>query len=332
MPEDSVGAVSAEYINCRRSEGYACNTIKNDAKVLGILCAVVGADLQMDALTARHMDTYFAHRSATCAPSTLNTDLGCLKAWIKWCRGRDYLRHDPLVGRRWRKVQPRTKVFVPADDFPRVLDCSQHPIERVVMSLGLNLFLRASELTPLRLSDVDMRHGRIRVTVVKTKDLDHMPISDQLGVELDRWLGRYGALCGPLQPEWHLCPRKVQASAWDAISAPGEANRVIIPTAPIGRLVDVVQGVLVRAGYPCAAGTREGEHTLRRSGALRLYRELSERGHDAAIRVVSTMLHHSTIAQTEDYLDMRLDRVQRDKLIRGTRFAPEPRNQLRAIS
>jgi integrase len=311
-------SVIAEYHLSRESNGYAENTRRNDEKVLRFLVQSIGNPIELTELSPVHMDRYFAWRRTTCGEGSLNVDLSALKAFSKWCQDRGYLAHDPMVGRRWSKVTPKSKLFIPSTDFDRVLDCADHPIERVVVAVGLEIFTRASETRELRLKDVELDAGFITVTVQKTHDRDRMPISDRLGTELERWYSRYAALCGPLEPEYRLCPRKLALPYGRAATA----LRAIRPAEPISQLHTVVQDVLIAAGYPAQPGSREGEHTLRRSGALRLYRELSAQGHDNAIRIVSTALHHASLTMTEKYLDLRLDRVLRDRVMQGRRYRP----------
>jgi integrase len=76
--------------------------------------------------------------------------------------------------------------------------------------------------------------------------------------------------------------------------------------------------VLLKAGYDLDKG--EGGHTLRRSGATALYNELSERGHDRAIRMCQAMLGHASIQTTEVYLALNLDRKARNDLLAGKRM------------
>jgi integrase len=315
--------VITEYHLSRASNGYAANTRRNDEKILRFLVESIAEPIGVAELLPVHVDRYFLSRAERCSPSSLNVDLSTLKAFVKWCQGRGYLTRDPLTGRRWQKSIKPMKLFIRGEEFPRLLDAAVHPLERIVVATGLEIFTRASETRALRVGDVDLNTGRIVVTVLKTKERDAMAISDVLGTELERWLSRYAAVCGPLEPEWFLCPRKVQAEPYGRA---GHRTR-LIPTAFLSQVHTVVQDALCAAGYPAEEGSREGEHTLRRSGALRMYRELSARGHDNAIRLVSTALHHSSITMTEEYLDLRLDRVLRDQVMAGTRY-----RRLRAVS
>ena len=74
-------------------------------------------------------------------------------------------------------------------------------------------------------------------------------------------------------------------------------------------------GALRAHGYDIAG---EGGHTLRRSAARALYDELvEERGYDGALRRVQTMLDHKHSMTTELYLGLDVDKVARNKALRG---------------
>lgn len=306
------------YLEAREVAGFAPNTLRNDRKVLGLLASACPAGARTSGLTADDMDRHFSARQRSgCGPNTLNTDLAVIRAYLRWLRGRGLAPVlDPVADRRWNKILNPLKLFVPVDDFDRLLDHADHPVSRMVVSTGLFLFLRASEVAPIVLRDVDLDQGFITVTVQKTSEQDRMPISAEYGAEIDRFMRWYSRTCGPLSPDMHLHPRKYALNGPMAVE-----SHKIDPLRPIGRIAAVVNQALSSAGYPTGGGAREGAHTLRRSGAYALYQELSvNRGHDAAIRIVSTMLHHADISMTEKYLDLRLDRVTRNKLIRGKRM------------
>ena len=63
--------------------------------------------------------------------------------------------------------------------------------------------------------------------------------------------------------------------------------------------------------------TREGSHTLRRSGARAYYDHWVAEGRADAIRIVQTLLHHKKVEQTQEYIGLELDRANRDELMRG---------------
>lgn len=88
---------------------------------------------------------------------------------------------------------------------------------------------------------------------------------------------------------------------------------------PFGNPHITVQRVLKRAGYP---HFKEGQHTLRRSGARAYFDALVEQGYDGALRRVQSMLGHAHANMTERYLGIDLDRKKRNDDLRGVSMFP----------
>lgn len=324
-----------EHLKSSVSRGLAPNTIRNREQHLRKLLAVVG-NVQIRALEGRHFDLFFEKRQADgLQTNSLNTALETFKAFCAWAERARYISpgRNPVIDRRKYRVPPKPRLLIPADDFPRVLDCAPHPRDRVVVALGLYLFLRASEKAQVRLRGVDLDGGHLYIEIPKSAKVDNMPICEELDAELRRWLTFYGSRT-PLQPNHYLVPGK---DSVPAVAVPGvrgfPSGRDMIdaplkPTAPMPRIHEAVKRTLEVAGYPLVDADgktlREGSHTLRRSGARALYDRLAEDGHDGAIRYVQAMLHHSSITQTEKYLGIELDQARRDRLLRGKRMFAAP--------
>jgi integrase len=86
----------------------------------------------------------------------------------------------------------------------------------------------------------------------------------------------------------------------------------------------IAQSALFQVGLPTR---HEGIHTIRRAVARHYYDSLAadpKRGHDGAIRVVMTLLHHTNVSTTEHYLGVTSERKARDESLRGRSFLPRP--------
>jgi len=183
--------------------------------------------------------------------------------------------------------------------------------------------MRASEIRLLRIKDVNLATDEISVRVPKTKDSDVMPISAEMGEELRRWLTHYTDQAGPLDLDWFLVPGQA-LTEWERgehgqIVRP--TSRQLVPSAQVRKPHEIVKQALKRLGW--ADVSREGVHTLRRSGARALYDELAASdGHSNALETVSAMLHHSVMATTQIYLGLTESRRKRDRLIAGKPMFP----------
>lgn len=314
------------------SNSYSKNTVRNHTRAARELLAHVG-NIQVRNVTDRHVDGFFAMRKARLLkPSSLNVELAALRALFKYATMRRYIpaNADPTAHRRPFRVLQRERQRIPARDFGRLLDCADNPRDRVLLAIGLYLFLRASEIQQLHVADCDLQRGEMAVEVIKSSKFDPMPICEELDVELRRWLTFYTQhLDRPLRPDDYLVPARLRPQfvkgkmpGWNASMAKGTLE--LDPTRPAGNMPAVVQRALLKFGLDVRdaddKSLSEGVHTLRRSGARALFDSLVQDGYDGALRTVQSMLHHSTAATTERYLGVQLDKKRRDDIIRGRRM------------
>jgi len=312
-----------EYLLARQAHGFAANTIRNDRNTLRRLLRVTG-DPDTRLIDANTVDRFMADAATTCTPATLNTQQATLSAYIKWAQGRGHIppHTNPMQGRRYRKTAPADRLMVPLHKFGTVLDAAErnHPRDRALVAVGLFLMLRQSEAADLRIRDLNLDAGTITVRIHKTKDVDTMPISSELGAELRTWLHHYTVSSGRLMPEWYLLPSRTSHAMIrndNGRFVRSERHAGLRPLMPISRPYSVVRRALAAAGYD--VGKQEGMHTLRRSGARAIYDELVHEEYDGALRTVQTMLHHAHTTMTERYIGITLDKQSRDK-----RFTDRP--------
>ena len=313
------------YLADRASKGYARGTIRNEQTVLKFLLADIG-NIQVSSLTPRHMDVFWARRSDW-APSTFNRARANLSTFFGWCQARGIMPRftDPLEGTRKRKKVPKDRLIIPQQEWPALLDAAPHPRDRILVALGLYLFTRISESTNLRWRDIDFQNHTASVYRSKTQTIDVLPICEELEHELKMWRLKYSEIMGEtVKPGWVVAPPYVTVQfrgvkGKQGILVPVDSyDMPIRPNRMMTAGTDRVKLVLERAGYDLQKG--EGGHTLRRSGATALYNELSDRGHDRAIRMCQAMLGHSSIQTTEVYLALDLDRKARNDLLAGKRM------------
>lgn len=304
----------------RKSSGFADNTVKSGKTALGQFLAVTG-NIQVRNVGPHHGEMFLTHMlSKGYSPKTVNLRLSMVKAFSRWCRERKLMtaNQNPLSTTRKQAESTKPRRRVPVHDFPRLLDAADRPQARILIALGLYLFNRASEATFIKLGDVDLEAGEIRVWQQKTKQWDLMPICAELDAELRRWLTWYAqdqASRGPLDSSWFLVP-SYRPFCPDRPPAPPLLN----PERKMSRTSERIHQALEGIGWEVSAEDMEGCHTLRRSGARALFDDLvsrQDRARDDALRIVSSMLHHKSVTQTEVYLGLEADREKRDVLFKG---------------
>lgn len=324
-----------EWLASCASHGDSVNTLRNKQHTLDKLLndSAVG-NIMVRNVQHRHIDaTFETMRRSGMRNSSINTHRSNLLTFFKWCQTRRYITStmSPMEGTRTLKSVPRKRLFVPVGKFAHLSDCAEHPRDRAIISVGLYLFLRQSEVRTLTVGDVNLDAGCVDVLVHKTRQRDRMPISSELDAELRRWLTFYSDVAGGLDPSFALIPARGRPVMAGKPGSRGlmvrlDDGRALKPDVPLRQIERPVQLTLERAGFTIYDDEGklnfEGMHTLRRSGARARFDALVANGHDGAIREVQAMLHHSSLQMTEHYLGLTLDVDRRDRNIRGKPMFP----------
>lgn len=318
----------------RVAKGVAASTIRGEQGVLREFLAAAG-DIQMHNIQPKHIDMLYARKTDIWSASTSNKARAMLASFFTWGRRRSYIprQSDPLEGLRKRRVNDKERIIVPPEEFSTLLDAADNPRDRAMVAIGLYLFLRVSETQMLRWRDVsfdeshkDTDRWRPTVSIYRTKTgtTDTLPLSIELYRELRRWKLAYAADVGQaVQPGWYVIPARTMG-VFAGVKGEVRSLRAVeppklIPSRQCSDLTRVISRVLQAAGR---WDVGEGGHTLRRSGAVALYQQLSSVGHDRAIRTVQAMLGHAGIQTTEVYLKLSLDRKSRNDLLAGKMMFP----------
>lgn len=311
-------AIDDYLIWMSRVQAAKPGTIRNHKSVLGLLVEFTG-NIYPENLTITKMDQFLASRPWSV--SSRNVRLGIYKQFFAWCRARSYMPRDlePVQGWRRGRVPEVQRTRIPASEWAALFDACQYPVERITLATGLFLFLRASEQQAIQMKHIDLDAGIIKVHRTKTDEWDDMPISTELDAELRRYLPWYAQQVS-IHPDHYLIPPRILGTL-----ARDESNRLlpgtgkIDPTRAHTKPHLIVQRILRAAGYPTG---KEGEHTLRRSGARAYFDILITNGYDGALRRVQSMLGHKKSLMTEVYLGLDLDRHTRNLDIIGSAMFP----------
>lgn len=309
----------ARYLSSRATR-VASNTLRADTAALRRLVLVLGdpavADIDQD-----DIDDYFLAMDDL-AESSRNLRLGKINGFFTYCQARGWVTENPATERRRLREPEGDPLFIPVERFPDVLAGAENPRDRMIVALGMYLFLRSSEIRSLRLLDVKQTQGHILTMQHKTATRDRMPICSELDAELKVYIDWYASQTSVVTEESYLVPR-IMTKRSIPVPWPGdgrfralpEPKIVVFPFAPTGHPHRAVQKALAAAGYPVL---RQGGHTLRRSGARALFDVLRETDDvTGALQTVKTMLHHKSTVMTERYLGIQPERERRDALLKG---------------
>ena len=311
------------FLADRRARGLSRESLRNEKQCLELLLADVG-NIQVHRLRPQHLDTFWANRT-TWSAGTMNRGRAHLSTFFKWCRARGHMPRDldPMEGTKKIRVTPRDRAIIPQGEFQTLLSSIEDPRRRIAVAIGLYLFLRLSEISNLRWQDINLETSTVQVYRSKTRTMDDLPICDELRKELLRWKRIYAiGLQQQPQPGWYVVPGV--PSGVPRYGVKGTKGFIKESTGEIrwqpttkASLNYAIRTALKDLGY---YRPMEGGHTLRRSGAIALYNELSRVGHDRAIRICQAMLGHSSVQTTEIYLRLDLDRKVRNDLLAGKRM------------
>lgn len=312
--------VVEEFIRHRRTTDLARTTLRDSESTLRQFVEVVGG-IDIADVGIPHVALFFDAGSETRQSQSQRNDYSRLSVFFDYARARGYMAatQNPLFGRRRPKRIKKERNRVHVGKFSALLDAAGARSDRDRAAVAMLLFTlaRDGEVGTVRIRDINLDTGKIRMMIHKTHQEDSVPICAELDRELRRWLSIYAATCGELQPHWYLLPARTTRPVREAGKIVAAETCGYLPTKRMGPLGKAAKAALDRIGFPVSDGEREGAHTIRRSGARALADQLASIGHDAAIRVVQSMLHHATMAQTEEYVGLTPERKTRDELILG---------------
>jgi integrase len=324
-----------DYVRHRRVRGKAVTTVTNETYVLRRFAAWYG-DVQMRHMTpvrvadwlygphglrSEHRTRDGRHRGPIAA-STHNHYRTRLHSFFRFATHRGWIKVDLLEDvdplRLPTVLRQRPEMAVIAE----MVDTAGSDRDRALLLTLAHTALRKSEVTAIRVGDVDLANGWLRVLISKSHLKDSLPITADLDAELRRWFQSYAEAIGrPLISADHVFPaRRTAGYRWrtEADGTRFRAPDTWRPYKPLTHAERVVQAALVRVGLPT---TGEGAHTLRRAAARAFFDALTQdKGYDSALRVLSAWLHHSNSTTTERYLGLSVERQRRDEWLRGKDF------------
>lgn len=313
-----------DYLRFRRSQEYSKSTMKADMQVLKRFLATNG-NIWVHSINERHVERHMEGARLTRQATSLKNDHGVLVRFFKWARhtGRMPVETDPMFGRRQPKAIKRERNRIPVHDFPRLLDAAEKrdPRDRALIAVLLYTLMRDGEITDLRVRDYDPQGLWLTARIHKSKLEDRIPVSLELAEEMNRWLRYYSTAVGGLAPGYLLIPARGVHPIHNAQGRIEKHLSFYKPEKQIRAGGRIITPILEQIGFPVVDenGKKcgEGSHTIRRSGARALFDQLVGSGYDHALRIVQSLLHHSSMQMTEHYLGITADRRSRDDILRG---------------
>lgn len=307
-----------EYVDIR-SAHLAPSTMANDQAVLRRFVAGV-RNPQCHDLTPQAVERWFAEQATIQMASSYNKVRARVSGFMAFCQRRGWLSGDPTAEVRTRRVVRRERLRLSAVQIKTLIAKTENPRDRAMLATASNTGMRASDLTALKLGNIDLANGVLSFVAQKTGEPDSLPITADLEPELRRWLNYYAermALLGQaLEPDFLAFPalgfNNVRHGRTIYLYGDPQVHK------PLAHPARVVHRALRRIGIDQTS--QEGYHTLRRSVGRLVFEQASAEGHDGALRVTAALLGHKNVATTEGYLGVSSDRAKRDALLLGRSF------------
>lgn len=249
-----------------------------------------------------------------------NSSVRRIRVVLRWLFSRGYLGADIASNLRTAREPERAYLRLTKAQMRGMLEDAPSARCRAIVAVAYFTALRGSEISGIRLSDVDFDSGTISVRVAKKWTQDRIVITTELRRELLRWLAEYGSLVlagrdRELLPADFLIPRPMMSVSVPL--RPGFRTFVpgsVDPGLPDVRLQTSVKAALDSIGLP---SHREGVHTLRRTSARHMFDALVETGHyEQCLRIVQALLHHCETRTTERYIGLSTEVQTRDEFMR----------------
>ena len=266
-------------------DGLAANSLAAYRRDLQQLVARLG-DAELLALGEVDLQRFFAATFADSRASTANRRLATLRRFYRWALREGMIARDPtlrLVGAKAPPRFPRTlteeqvEALLAAPDAKSELGLRDRAMLELLYATGL----RVTELVGLRLVEVSLADGLVRVTGKGQKERV-VPV----GEEARLWLERY---CGQSRPGL----------------LKGRSADALFVTRRGGPMTRQMFWKLIRR-YALQADIRAplSPHGLRHAFATHLL------NHGADLRVVQMLLGHADISTTQIYTHVARERLQ----------------------
>lgn len=282
------------------------------------LVAFVAAMQDRGAWTTGNLDAFDLQEWWDCLQgayqdSTLVTRLAQLRSFLRFCVECRWMRKDPSLLLRAPIPIPKLRDRLDAAQLLDLLEAATFPQHRALLALCTNLGLRSSEIRLLRVGDVNLRAGELKVAVPKTRQAEAMPITTELYAELDRWLRHYEEVCSALTPRSYLVPSMYVSNVEGRITY--RPDRMMGKAYP----ADVVHRALTTIGWEDTRG--EGVHTVRRSLARLFFDDVEgSESFDSALLATMSLLHHTRPETTLRYIGRDRATLARDRMLKHKSF------------
>ena len=221
-----------------------------------------------------HIISFVLHKKKTCNGTSIHTYFGHAKAWFNWLLKRNLISSTPFANLK-KPILPKTVIKpISSEQVIRMINCcSNHSYgkrDKAIILLLYDAGLRRLELCNIKIEDVDMKQGSIKVMGKGARE-------------------RYVAMGKMARAALvdYLCVRR------DKLPYLFVTRHVVKPSQLSPNAVTcIIKKFMDRAGI---VGVKKGAHTLRHSFATAAIRN------GANLFYIQSLLGHATLTMTRKY-------------------------------
>lgn len=186
-----IGATSRAWLDQAEStDALAPLTIASYSRHLAAFTAHVGDGRDVATITADDIAAWLAAlKRDGISSSTRNTRRSSVAAFLRWCRERELMAHDPMRQVARARVGQRPVPRLTMEQVGALLAAAdRHDGTRLMILLAVQCWLRRGELATLTVGDWRRADAVLLVRDGKGLKSREVPVPDEARAELDWWL------------------------------------------------------------------------------------------------------------------------------------------------
>lgn len=261
------------------------HTVDGYAGDLGQFVEYLGANADLAGVTNLDIRGFMAHlHRLGVKKSSAGRKLAALRSFYRYLHREGYVEQNPAKSVATPKKEKYIPQFLTADDIDRLVKAPEGDDDpamqaRVILELFYSSGLRISELASLKVGDVDMESGVLRV-LGKGRKERMVPVGSKALEALTDWLER----------------RKKEGGV--SHDAP-----ILVNTRGGGLSVRSIRNVVYRYSVESCQAGRVKPHALRHTFATHMLQE------GADLRSLQEMLGHASLSTTQKYTHVDIKRL-----------------------
>lgn len=270
-----------EYTEIER--GLAKNTVEAYRRDLEDFCNFINSkEIDEESSIERiHLNLYIKYlRDKKLKPTSIMRKITTLRGWFSWLNINEYIKNDPSLTLEYPKLSAKLPKVLTIEEISKILSLKLTITERAVFELLYACGLRVSELTELKINNIDLKSSFVRCVGKGSKERI-IPIGKKA----------VNAIKNYLKERDYICKKY------------GENTKFLFLNEK-GRHISRQDVYIFIKKVSDEAGKKASPHTIRHSFATHLL----ENGAD--LRVVQELLGHSDVSTTQLYTHVSKKRLK----------------------